>query len=205
VDGSFLVDTAWRSFLSLTTPFVEGQNLPALSKTRVEAVTGIGIGGPTLDTLVRLPRLELGPYALENVVAGLSHAKAGILSQSDLSGIVGAEVLRRFHVILDYPGGRMFLEPNQAFSTPCEVDMSGFFLTLEGKAFKVAHVIPGAPGDEAGVRAGDLLEEIDGREVSRWSLDEARRLFREAGRRHALLLRRDSKELRVRLLTRRIL
>jgi hypothetical protein len=44
-----------------------------------------------------------------------SQNTSGILATTDLAGIIGAQMLRRFTIIFDYPRGEMILEPNKHF------------------------------------------------------------------------------------------
>ena len=210
VAGKFLVDTAWRSALSLTSPFVESHGLLGKVTKRVDAVTGIGIGGSTIDTVARISGLKVGRYRIENVVGDFSHARAGIMSQDDFAGIIGTEILRRFRVIFDYPEQKMILEPNAAFSAPYEFDMSGLFITYEGaagsKLFKVYNVIEGSPGAQADLRVGDIIEAIDQHATSNFTLPQIREMFKEGeGKKHELSIRRDGKLLVVRLRLQRII
>lgn len=207
VRGSFMIDTGWRSALSLTAPFAAAHNPTKVSNT-VDAVTGMGIGGPTLDTVARIPSLELGRYTIKNLVANFSHAKAGVLSQTDFTGIIGAEILRRFKVIFDYPHRRMILEPNAAFSTPYEFDMSGLFITAGGgqhKVFTVYGVVKNSPAMQADIRAGDVIEAIDDHPASNFTLEQIRQLFKQpAEQEHSLTIKRDKKILAVKFRLHRI-
>ena len=207
--GTFLIDTAWRTSLTLTSPFVATRNLLTTTPKTIDAVTGMGIGGATVDTIGRMPRLKLGQYAIENFVADFSHAKAGVLSQGDFAGVIGAEVLRRFNLIFDYPRGRMIIEPNAMFRAPYEFDMSGLFLTSEGgssQGFKVYSTIQGSPAAEAGIREGDVIEAIDGKPASHFTLDQVRQMFKDAqGKEHSLIIRQNHKTHRVTLRLRRII
>jgi hypothetical protein len=210
VAGKFLVDTAWRSALSLTSPFQGSHGLLAKVPKSVDAVTGIGIGGSTVDTVARISSLKLGRYTIENVVGDFSHARAGVMSQDDFAGIIGTEILRRFRVIFDYPQQRMILEPNGVFSAPYEFDMSGLFITYEGaagsKLFKVYHVIKDSPGAQADLRVGDIIEAIDQQPTSKFTLPQIREMFKEGeGREHGLSIRRNGKLLMIRLRLRRII
>ena len=207
--GTFLIDTAWRTSLTLTSPFVATHNLLTTTPRTIDAVTGIGIGGSTVDTIGRVPRLKLGRYAIENFVAEFSHAKAGVLSQGDFAGVIGAEVLRRFNVIFDYPHGRMIIDPNAMFRAPYEFDMSGLFLTSEGgssKGFKVYSTITGSPAADAGIREGDLIDAIDGQPASKFTLDQVRQMFKDAeSKQHSLSIRRNGKTHTAKLRLRRII
>ncbi|HXR40186.1 MAG TPA: aspartyl protease family protein [Terracidiphilus sp.] len=209
VPGSFLVDTGWRSALTLTAPFVTSQKLGMMAPKMVDATTGVGIGGPTVDTVARIPSLKLGRYTIENFVANFSHAKAGVLSQSDFAGIIGAEILRRFTVTFDYPHQRMILEPNPMSATPYEFDMSGLFITAEAGSFAVftvRDVIKDSPAMQAGIRGGDVIAAIDGRPASSFTLEQIRQLFKESeGQEHSLSVRRDNRVLAVKFRLHRII
>jgi hypothetical protein len=209
VSGSFLIDTAWRSALTLTSPFVADHKLPTEVPRTVDAITGMGIGGATVDTMARIPSLKLGGYTIENFVANFSRAKAGVLSQNDFAGIIGAEILRRFKVVFDYPHHRMIIEPNAMFGSPYEFDMSGLFITSEGStsnAFQVYNVIDGSPGAEAGMRVGDVIEAIDGQPTHGFTLEQIRQMFKEAeGKEHLLAFRRNGKALTAKIRLRRII
>lgn len=209
VPGSFMIDTGWRSALTFTSRFVARQGLLASFPKTIEATTGMGVGGPTNDTVVRVPRLQLGSYRIEDLVADFSKAKARALSQDDFSGIIGAEILRRFKVILDYPRNRLILEPNSAFSTPYVFDQSGMFVIKDSEhptGFNIYSVVKDSPATEAGLLAGDLIEEIDNRPASKFTLEQVRQIFRGSeGYRHLLSVRRGGGVLKIRLTLRRLI
>ena len=76
----------------------------------------------------------------------------------------------------------MIIEPNAMFRAPYEFDMSGLFLTSEGgssQGFKVYSTIQGSPAAEAGIREGDVIEAIDGKPASHFTLDQVRQMFKD--------------------------
>jgi C-terminal processing protease CtpA/Prc len=121
-------------------------------------------------------------------------------------GMIGTEVFRRFHVIIDYARSRLILEPNKFFGEPYETDMSGVDLVAGGedfRTFRVTGVEAGSPGAAADLRVGDVLTEIDGRSASEFTLDEITRMFTEDGREHALTVRRGAEVVQTRIKLRR--
>jgi hypothetical protein len=207
IAGSFLIDTGWRSALSLNAPFVDAHSLLDTSRT-IQAVTGVGVGGASVEAVGRVKSLRLGSLAIEDPVANFSSAKAGILSQSDMAGIIGGEVLRRFTVVFDYSRNQMILEPNVHFAEPYEFDMAGLMPVAEGTnldVFRVYHVIDGSPAQEAGVRAGDVISAIDGRTSAELSLEQVRRLFKQGeGKEYRVSLLRGEETVEVPLRLRRL-
>ncbi|MBS3738757.1 retropepsin-like aspartic protease [Mesohalobacter halotolerans] len=51
---------------------------------------------------------------------------------TDKSGVLGSEVLKRFHWILDYKNGAVYLKPNRFFEDIFNYDMSGLLLKYDG-------------------------------------------------------------------------
>jgi len=207
VPGSFLVDTAWRAALTLNAPFVKAQRIEAGMEKRIEVTTGMGIGGPTRDAIGRIAGVQLGPYSLSRPIVGLSQDRGGVSSEEGLSGILGGEILRRFRVIFDYSREQMILEPNTAFAEPYEFDMSGMFLVAMGdrlEKIQVYEVSQGSPAFEAGIRAGDVIEAINGVPAAKLTLDQVRSIFRRsAGKEHLLSIERGGKSFLVKIQLRR--
>ena len=67
---------------------------------------GGGIGGDVERTLVRIETLEIGGLTLKDVTAAVSPHEKG----ADAN--VGVSVLRNFHIVVDYEGNRIWLEPH---------------------------------------------------------------------------------------------
>jgi Aspartyl protease len=185
-EPTFLVDTGFRSGVVLASPFVRHEGLLELAGRTIEATTGAGIGGPTVERVGRVERFELGPFVLENPIVNLSQAQSGTLAQQGYGGIVGSEILRRFTATFDYPEARLLLEPNAGFGKPFDFDMSGLYLAGDER-IDVLHVVDGSPVAEAGVRAGDRV-------LTDRPLEELRRALRsEPGAEHVLELERDGR------------
>ena len=72
-----------------------------------------GTGGESKRLSARIDGLQLGPYLLHDLNAGISpDVKEGALASPDIGAIAGGEILRRFTVTFDYPHHRILLEPN---------------------------------------------------------------------------------------------
>jgi hypothetical protein len=205
ITGKFLVDTGWRAALSLNSPFVRDHKLRVMTATIV-AMTGVGIGGPVTDAIGRISTLEIGRNAIKNPVASFSEASSGIQAQNDFAGIIGAEILRRFTVVFDYPQRRMFLQPNAHFDEPYDFDMSGLYVTAEGKdfrTFKIFKVTPNSPGDAAGLREGDQIWAISNQPATKLTLEQIRQMFRQEGKEYSIGVLRGDNMVQTKLLTRR--
>lgn len=204
VEAKLLVDTGALTFTGLLTrPFVERHRLLASSRT-IRIPGARGAGGETRLLAGRARSLQVGRFVIQNPLVGFSQDRAGFGASTEVDGLVGNELMRRFRVIFDYSRGRMILEPNTRFAEPYEATMSGVRLQAEGadfKTFRVHRVFDNSPASEAGVRAGDLVEAVDGRPAREFTLGGLNEMFKTEGRECVLGVKRgaESKELRLKL------
>ncbi len=201
VEALLMVDTGVR-ITTFTSPFSTTNKLVEQSPKTLATMSGFGINGASWGTIGRVQAIELGPIRLENPVVTFSGDKAGALSSDQFAGILGADILRRFHVVFDYPGGRMFLEKNADFGAPFEFDMSGLRLTAEGKdlnVIKVFYVADKTPARAAGLQAGDEIRTIDGRKASTFNWETLRAYLQRDGQTVKLEVMRDGKTITISL------
>jgi len=203
IPARFDIDTGSRSEIDLTSPFVKANDLRAKFPKGTSAVTGWGVGGPARGYVVRVPALKLGDVAVSNVVAGLSEAKGGSISDPAYDGNIGSGLLKRFVVTFDYANQIMYLK--RIVPEPEDVgtfNRSGLWINAKNGGYEVTDVAKDSAGAAAGLAAGDVITAIDGKPVVAEQLSDARRLFRErpAGTRIALQVRRGAESRTVALM-----
>ena len=177
--GGFIVDTGARMSLTLNTPFVKANSLSAGSAKSVTGVTGWGIGGPTRSIVMRGAPLVIGPFTIEHPVAELSTDTAGSQSDAALAGNIGAGILKRFVVTLDYGHQLIYLKPISAKIADLDTfDHAGVWLNADQEGFRVIDVMPGTPADDAGLKDGDIVTAVDGKPASAIHLYDLRRRLR---------------------------
>ena len=178
IEAQVVVDLGASHAISLNTDAAEQIFLP---DNRVETAVGRGLSGVLLGHFGRVAELNLGGAVLRDVVAsfpGSEHQNPrGIDS---LHGNLGSDVLKRFRVVFDYPGGRMLLTPNSTFGEPFRFDRSGLGLSLMGE-LRVEQVYANSPAAVAGVQVDDLLTHIDGSPVEARELHKIRERLRGDG------------------------
>jgi hypothetical protein len=206
-----LVDAPFTGSLAFTRPFVEKNSLldaakqltPELLKTAMR-----GVGGESLMYIGRIQSLHVGPYSFEKPVAGFCLAEGGTLARSDIDGLLGAEILRRFRVIFDYPHRQMILEPAGALKDAFEYDMSGLEIRAVApglESFTVRRVHEGSPAAEAGAQVGDRITVINGRPVQQLTLPEIRETLRVPGREIRLSIMRGQEQKELVFVLRRLI
>ncbi len=206
IDAHFLVDTGVRLSI-FNTPYAKRHNLPAQSPRTVTGVTGFGIGGVSKGVVGRVRGIRLGTILIEDPVVDFSIDERGALSDTSFSGIIGADILGRFHVVLDYARSQMVLEKNRFFEEPFEFDMSGIRFVMEGSGFevlKVFSIFEASPAAEVGVEEGDTVVAIDGREARGFTRETLRAYMEREGEEVRLTIQRSGKTHDVRIRLRRL-
>ena len=87
----------------------------SLPQNLEDAYLGTGLSGDIHGQKGRIHSLKLGSFHLEDIETAF--APAEIRSRlDDADGIIGNNSLRRFNVIFDYEGARLYIKPNEYFS-----------------------------------------------------------------------------------------
>jgi hypothetical protein len=169
-------------------------DLLAKSPERLEVIGGVGLGEEFRTILGRADTLSLDSFTLPRPFG----ATGG-------TGLIGNEVLRRFHVAFDYPHARIFLSPGQHFYDPFLFDASGLELRCvsDGMAFVIQDVAKASPGWEAGLRAEDALIALNGQPASAFTIEQLGALFTQGGRVVWLTVKHKSETRSIRLILRK--
>ncbi|MDH3743812.1 MAG: aspartyl protease family protein [Acidobacteriota bacterium] len=163
LNAEVVVDLGASHAISLNTDESDEIAVPDESLT---TTLGRGLSGVVEGEVGRIAVLRLGGASLHDVVTSFPvSAHQNPREVDSLAGNLGSDVLRRFHIIFDYKGGRMILRPNESFRDRFRFDRSGLRL-LPGADLEVERVIPGSPAEEAGVRVNDVVTHVNGESVS---------------------------------------
>lgn len=199
----FLLDTGVRLSL-FNSPYAKQHGLAAQSPRTLEGVTGFGIGGASKGIVGRVKGIRIGSFRFENPVMSFSADTAGALADTSFAGIIGADFLCRFTVVLDYKRSQIFLEKNAGFDAPFEFDMCGVRFAFEGERFdllKVFIVYDGSPAAVAGIQPGDVVTSIDGRAAGSFTREELREYMLREGKEVRFAVKRgiETKHISLRL------
>ena len=205
--GRFVIDLGSSQALILTPTFVKEHNVLGAIPRTIEA-RGRGVGGQLPSRVGRVARLEIGVIDLVRPVTMMPVQEQAYVSAADAIGNIGGEILRRFTVTFDYPRTRMILEPNARLHDAFEADMSGLGLRMgpDGSGtLQVEWIQSPSPAAEAGMRADDLIEQVDGRPALEVGIPGLREMFRRAGESHRFGVRRGDQQLVIAFTTRRLI
>ena len=200
IPGDFRVDVGSGSTVDLHTPFVKRHDLMAKSGRGVELMGG-GFGGTFTTRVVRMKKLEIGPYSWVDPLVSLSQATVGAFTSEDYAGNIGNRLLERFKVTLDYERRQMWLEPGKLYGRRDPMSRSGMQLVRAADTVKIATVLEGSAAGKAGFRSGDVVTAIDGRPVLELGYEGAAALLDESpeGTTRTLAIVRDGKAKKVKL------
>lgn len=198
VDAKLELDTGSFDALGLHGAFIDEHALVPKGQPRIPLL-GLAIGGETTGYRTRLQGIELGGFRIEQPVVSVVTSGDGA-KPSPIAGTLGADVLYRFKVVLDYAHARMILEPNTHLADPSEYDMAGMMLMALGDDFhdlRVHAVLPDSPAAAAGIRDGDRITSVDGQPAAQLTLEEVAMRLRRPGAEIKLGLARGSDTLAV--------
>jgi len=118
IQGIFLVDSGATTAIWISRNFSDTHPEFLSADETIEVPSVVAVGGEFSARLGRVPAIRLGKFLVSMPLAQFSQNTSGIFARPGLAGMIGAETLRRFTVIFDYPHREMILEPNKHFSDP---------------------------------------------------------------------------------------
>lgn len=205
IEGMFGLDTGAQRGLTFYAPFTDENQLLPFPGTAQTLQSG-GVGGQRGTIMGRLEEACLGRFCILRPLAVASpSAPPGALDSTQRAGLLGYDILQQFTMSLDYARGEAYLTPNAHFGTPIESDMVGIGLQPLPHGIAVTRVVPESPAEEAGIKVGDLLVQVNGEAVSTLRLEEVESRFRIPGQSLDLKLIRDEIEWMANVVTRRLI
>ncbi len=158
-----LLDTGAMLSLLLNTDTHPNLGLPP---NTIKGNLGAGLGGFIEGYLGRVSMLQFGDLQCKEVLTNFQEldADADTTILMGRNGIIGNEVLSRFHLVIDYPGQMLYLQPNRRYKEEFEFDKSGLIVIaadIHLNKFIIHSILPGSPAEEAGLLPGDEIVRIN--------------------------------------------
>ena len=205
MSADFAVDTALDSGVIFYRGFMDSQRISA-AHFKSEPASYPEVDGGAKIFLGRLKTFQIGPYGVEDIVGDFTQEKTKAGADKNIAGAIGANFLRRFTVIYDFPHQRIILEPNIQMNHDTDEDMSGLSIIAKGpnlKVFEVTAVQSGTPGAKAGIVPGDVIAGIGDDAAADLTLAAVRNLFRQVGYQYKVLIDRKGQTITTSLQMRR--
>lgn len=159
VPVKLLVDTGASDALWLSESSDEQISLP---QNNVETFLGRGLSGDLFGVKGRIDGIWVGPLVLPKPIVAFPNSDLidQLISSNDRNGTIGAEILRRFFVIVDYRNNRLTLRPTHKIKEPFNYNMSGMEVTnpMPGMPiFTIANIRENSPAFLAGLQENDQI------------------------------------------------
>ena len=116
VQADLLLDTAVSGALHLDSAFVA--KAPALNTLPVSSRRIAGIDGVRDNDVIVVPDVKLGGETFEKVQASSASLASFRRWGTDIDGLAGVDLLKRFNLVIDFGGRRVWMTPNANRDTP---------------------------------------------------------------------------------------
>jgi hypothetical protein len=179
VPVKLLVDTGASDALWLST---NSDNRISLPENHIETFLGRGLSGDLFGKKGRIGAIWVGPLVLyEPIVAFPDNELVDqLIGKNDRNGTLGAEILRRFYVTMDYPNHRLILRPNSDIKDQFNYNMSGLEVTnpMPGAPiFLISNIRTNSPAYYAGLQENDQIIAINNSNHKTLNLNDINLLF----------------------------
>ncbi|MDP2335081.1 MAG: aspartyl protease family protein [Bacteroidota bacterium] len=179
VPVKLLVDTGASDALWLST---NSDNRITLPENHIETFLGRGLSGDLYGKKGRIGAIWVGPLVLyEPIVAFPENDLLDqLIGKNDRNGTLGAEILRRFYVTMDYPNKRLILRPNSNLKDDFNYNMSGLEVTnpMPGvPIFLISNIRKNSPAYYAGILENDQIIALNNTSHKSLTLNDINLLF----------------------------
>jgi hypothetical protein len=174
-----MLDIGASSSLWLDASTIKNFEIPAGVK---KTFLGTSLSGEVNGYLARFDKVSIDRFNLENVLVSfpdsVSHDQSSWIGNRN--GSVGAETMRRFSIIIDYPNESITFIKNDNYREPFSYNKCGIELRCPYPGvnfYQISHIYTGSPAEKAGILKNDFIHSINGTEAEDLSLNEIYKLF----------------------------
>lgn len=161
LEGPYLVDTGAAVTVKFNTPFVNKNDL--IEKMgKHYAYSSRTLSKTATDEVSKLPAYEIFGHRFEDFAVRLSQGKRGVSAMTQVDGILGLKILKRFNTVYDYYNQVIYLSPSRFYDEPFYVNHDGMKIEKKEGAFAVVAVFEGSVAEELGIKTGDVILSLDG-------------------------------------------
>ena len=156
VSHDFFFDTGAGLCLLLNSAYATDSNV-LLNRRRPVSLQAEGMGGKLQMKLTVIKFVQIGKYRFNNVPTYIYEDESNVTAYPGGGRLVGNDLLRRFNLTINYPAGEIYLTPNSHFSDLFDYSYTGLGIYYEAGTIYIEDIMPGSPGEKAGVKQGDIL------------------------------------------------
>jgi len=174
VPVKLLVDTGASDAIWLSEKSDERIQYP---KKNIETFIGRGLSGDLYGIKGRIEGIWVGPLILPQPIVAFPNSEIidQLMTTNDRNGTIGAEILRRFYVTVDYRNSRLTLRPNHKFKDDFNYNMSGMEIInpMPGlPVFTITNIRENSPAFLAGLKENDQILSLNNNSSSALELND---------------------------------
>ena len=162
INSRFYFDTGAGLCLLFSSEFTADSAVFGPRRKKPVPTQGAGLGGKADMRLTILKSFQLGPFHFRQIPTYIFDDPYDVTCYPQLGGLIGNDLLRRFNLIINYSKSEIYITPNGSYRQPFDYSYSGVNIGLVEGQVIVTDVMPGSPGDLAGLKEGDIILEING-------------------------------------------
>jgi hypothetical protein len=160
-----------------------------LKKRKPVSIQVQGLGGKKEMLLTIIKEVRIGPYKFKKVPTNVLDDEYNATSYPFISGLIGADILRRFNIIINYPKKEIHLLPNSHYRDNFNYSYTGINMYFaDGKIFS-DEVIKGSPAYKAGLKKDDIIIGVNNNFSN--NITVYKNLMQNVGEKIVLLVLRD--------------
>ncbi len=208
IKAKFLLDSgAMVSLLVNTNTHPDLKLPPKILKGNI----GAGLGGYIEGYVGRTHAFDIGSNQSNEVVTYFQD----INPQTDTSvlngrnGILGNKMMKRFHLIINYPKEKLYIKPNRFFKKSFKFDKSGLVIiaaSVSLDSYLIHEVIKDTPAADAGLLPGDKILSINKIPAAFLTLSGITRILRKKeGKQITLKIKRNGEKLKFKFRLRKLI
>ena len=166
-----------------------------IPQNHIETFLGKGLSGDLYGTKGRIDAIWVGPIFLPKPIVAYPNSELinRLISANDRNGTIGAEILRRFLVTVDYRNKRLTLRPTHRVKESFNYNMSGMEVInpMPGMPiFTIADIRENSPAFYAGLKENDQILWINSNSNRQMELNDI----------NLLLQSRENRKIRMKVL-----
>jgi hypothetical protein len=160
VDIFLEIATALQDSVLLTEPSYAARMIRDRRRNFITAFSdGLQFGVP--EKIYKVRNLSIAGIDLpETYVHVADYPADTVLSRID-RGWFGCNLLNRFVLNFDFPKSTLYLKPSTRMNNRDTFNSAGLYVIKSGQNIVVDNIAEGSPAEEAGLKAGDILVEIN--------------------------------------------
>jgi len=140
---------------------------------RIVGRMSIAASGARRTRVFRIDRLSLGELEYKDLV----------FSERQNGSSLGLDFWSRHTVTFDFPNSKVYLKKGKDFHRITELDMSGLYFRRIADKTVVVRAIPDSPAGKAGIKEGDIILDIMGKEADSYETWEIAKLLKSEDKR----------------------